>query len=102
MSIDARVDYVVCNEDGSGELRLIDSPPDGIRGQHKLKFNEAPEEVTALNGLDIWGGDGEIMLGRERKIANRVGYSSIEFVSREDFLRAVKEYHEQRRDAKHA
>lgn len=97
MSIDARVDFVVIHENGGGELRLIDRPPDGIKGQSVLRFDAMPEEVTALNGLDIWGGDGDIMLGREAKIAKRISYQKIEFVARPAFLAAVKAYHEQRR-----
>jgi hypothetical protein len=98
MSIDARVDVVHINEDGSGELRLVDRPPSrpgqnpGIAGQRSLSYLTAPEEVTALNGLDVWGGSDELMLG-DRKIADRVGYTRIVFVSWADFNAAVAEYH---------
>jgi hypothetical protein len=97
MSIDARVNYVVCNEDGSGELRLIDRPArpgetPGIKGQSVLRFKTAPEEVTALNGLDVWGGDDGLMLG-EVEIAKRVGYISITFCDAETFKSAVAKYH---------
>lgn len=99
MSIDARVKTVIINEDGSGELRLIDRPPSrpkespGIAGQKSLKFERGPEEVTALNGLDIWGGDSSIMLG-EKNIAFREEYTGIRFVEREQFIEAVKLYHQ--------
>ncbi len=98
MSIDAQVETVYHNEDGSGRLKLIDRPKrrpgdtPGIAGQNCLYFETAPHEVTALNGLNIWGGSGEIMLG-EREIAKRRGYESIEFVDAEAFKAAVTEYH---------
>lgn len=97
MAIDARVNYVVINEDGTGELRLVDRPPQsagstpGIAGQSALYFGSSPEEVTALNGRNIWGGSFEIMLG-DVKIATRVGYTIITFVDGETFKRAVAAY----------
>ena len=98
MSIDARVRYVHVHEDGSGELHLEDRPgnPPGIAGQRVLAYVEAPEEVTALNGLDIWGGSDGIMLG-EVEIAKRRSYTWIEFVGRDQFVEAVKKYHERRK-----
>jgi hypothetical protein len=102
MSIDAQVQTVIVNEDGSGELRLIDRPArrpgdyPGCRGQSVLQYKTAPEEVTALNGLCIWGGSETIMLG-DRKIADRIGYVRIAFVESEAFKAAVTEYHRMRR-----
>jgi hypothetical protein len=105
MSIDARVDAIILyvESDMSGELHLIDRPgnPPGIAGQRKLYFDKAPHEVTALNGLDIWGGGSGIMLG-DVEIAKRVGYATIVFYGRETFLNAVKFYHEKRREAQTA
>lgn len=98
MSIDARVKTVICNEDGSGELRLIDRPArregdsPGIAGQKALSFDDAPHEVTALNGLDIWGGDNTIMLGH-CEIARRKSYTKIVFVGDQHFKEAVAKYH---------
>ena len=96
MSIDANVAYVEIHEDGSGVLHLCDRIPDGSRGQSRLRFDAAPYEVTALNGLQIWGSAGQIMLG-EREIAKRIGYTKISFNGRETFLMAVAEYHQRRR-----
>jgi hypothetical protein len=101
MSIDARVRAVHFNEDGSGKLNLIDRPAHpggtpGCAGQSALHYDRAPHEVTALNGLDIWGGSEEIILG-DIRIAKRVGYTRIEFVDDETFKRAVTEYHKKRR-----
>jgi hypothetical protein len=92
MSIDAHVAYVELREDGSGVLHLCDRIPNGSRGQSRLHFDTAPLEVTALNGLSIWGGSGQVMLG-DREIAKREGYTRISFTEREDFLAAVAEYH---------
>jgi hypothetical protein len=98
MAIDANVAFVEMHEDGSGLLHLCDRIPEGSRGQSRLRFDAAPYEVTALNGLEIWGGAGYIMLG-ERIIATREGYTRITFVEREPFLTAVAEYHQKRRVA---
>lgn len=101
MSIDASVAYVECHEDGSGVLHLGDrvvgsGKSAAIIGQPRLLFTTAPYEVTALNGLPIWGGAAQIMLG-DRKIATREGYTRITFVEREPFLAAVAEYHQRRK-----
>ena len=98
MSIDANVSYVELKEDGTGTLHLCDRVPDGSRGQSRLHFETAPHEVTALNGLSIWGGDNRIMLG-DKAIATRIGYTRISFSEREVFLDAVAEYHRKRRAA---
>jgi hypothetical protein len=85
MSIDARVDRVEVSPDGSGKLYLRDRPAirpgsnPGIAGQDLLSFDKAPEDVSYLEGKDIWGGDNQIMLG-EQRIARRDGYTGIVFV----------------------
>jgi hypothetical protein len=96
MSIDANVAYVELKEDGSGVLHLCDRVPEGSRGQSRLSFASAPYEVTALNGLSIWGGASQIMLG-DHEIAKREGYTRISFSEREVFLAAVAAYHATRR-----
>lgn len=98
MSIDAKVETVIHNEDGSGELRLVDRPATkdgvpGIAGQRTLCYTTAPHEVTALNGLNIWGGSSSIMLG-EIEIAKREGYTRIVFHADDVFKDAVKKYHQ--------
>ena len=96
MSIDANVAFVECREDGSGTLHLCDRVPEGSRGQSRLHFESAPYEVTALNGLEVWGGGSQLMLG-DRPIATRHGYTRISFIEREPFLEAVAAYHQRRR-----
>lgn len=104
MAIDANVAYVEVEEDGSGALHLCDrQSPDfsrkpGIAGQSRLHFQSAPYEVTALNGLPIWGSSGQILLG-ERKIADRLTYTRIAFVSDDAFKAAVACYHQRQRSA---
>lgn len=96
MSIDANVAFVELKEDGAGTLHLCDRVPEGSRGQSRLHFDAAPYEVTALNGLSIWGGSDRIMLG-DTQIATRQGYTRISFTERDAFLDAVRLYHEARR-----
>lgn len=92
MSIDANVAYVEVNEDGSGIVHLCDRVPEGSRGQSHLSFEASPSEVTALNGLRVWGGAGMLMLGN-LKIADRNSYTRISFVDRDTFLKALAAYH---------
>ena len=102
MAIDAQVETVFVNEDGSGRLALIDRPAGdggsypGCRGQASLHFKTAPDEVTALNGLNVWGSDRGLMLG-DREIARRTSYAHIEFNA--GFTATVGAYHERRREA---
>lgn len=84
------------HEDGSGVLHLCDRVPEGSRGQSRLRFETAPYEVTALNGLSVWGGASQIMLG-DAKIADRIGYTKISFIERDGFLAAVAAYHQRKR-----
>jgi len=96
MSIDARVRAVYLRENGGGSLELEDRPArpgttPGIAGQDRLSFDSCPEEVTALNGREVWGGSESLMLGSV-EIAKRVGYTRIVFHDRETFIRAVREY----------
>jgi hypothetical protein len=102
VSIDARVRTVLIFEDGGGALLLEDRPArrpsdtPGIAGQARLTFADAPEEVTALNGLDLWGGDDRLMLG-EHLIARRLGYTRIAFVDAPAFKAATAAYHARQR-----
>ena len=103
MSIDAQVQSVFFHENGGGRLNIVDRPIKrkgdypGCAGQPRLYFDYAPEEVSALNGLEVWGGESELMLG-DVEIAKRAGYETIVFHSREVFIRAVKAYHQKRID----
>jgi hypothetical protein len=92
MAIDARVERVDVNADGSGTLFLVDRHPDIPSGQNQLRFKLAPRKVHSLQGKEIWGGSGELMLGH-RKIADRAGCEWLVFVTDQDFDRAVQAYH---------
>lgn len=96
MSIDANIAYVELREDGSGTLHLCDRIPDGSRGQSRLHFTSAPYEVTAVNGLPVWGGASSLMLG-DIEIAKRDSYTRITFTGRERLLEAVKAHHQRER-----
>lgn len=74
MSINAIVESVRQNEDGSGTLVLSGEE----RGQPALDFDSAPHDVTGLNGRQIWGGSESILVG-EQEIARRIGYTKIAF-----------------------
>ena len=83
MSIAATIENIIFRDDGSGDLMLIGDE----RGQPMLSFEKAPNDVTSLIGQFIWGGSSQILLG-ETVIANRTGYTHIEFVVDSfDFLR---------------
>ena len=86
MSIDATVHAVLFNENDSGG-RLALAGPD--RGQNLLHFDAAPQDVTALNGRYVWGGDSSLLYG-EVEIAKRVGYGKIVF-SVESVSKAIAE-----------
>ncbi len=74
MSINATVKTVYINEDGGGALSLEGDE----RGQPMLFFDEAPEDVTALNGRQVWG-SADSLMAHETKIADRIGYTKIRF-----------------------
>lgn len=74
MTINGIVERVYLTEDGAGFLELSGDE----RGQPKLYFDAAPHDVSALTGKRVWGGSSEIMHG-ERRIAQRLGYTRIEF-----------------------
>lgn len=96
MSIDARVTGVSFDRDGTGRLTLEDRPAKpgghpGIAGQKSLSFTSAPDIVTNLIGLNIWGGSDSILLG-EHEIAERWGYTRIKFVSPREIRDAIEIY----------
>lgn len=93
MSIDAFVEHVSINEDGTGYLSLIDRAGGGVAGQHRLSFEKAPYTVTSLNWCNVWGGGSQLMLG-DKCIARREGYTRVVFVSDAEFNDACRLYRE--------
>jgi hypothetical protein len=85
MLTDAKVKTVIINEDGSGELKLINQP---TGSPSVLHFDSAPEEVTSLNGKEICIGS-ESILFCELKFADRIEYTKIEFCDSETFKRVM-------------
>ena len=81
MSIDARVTNVVYNDDGTATLHLEarDSRV-GPAGQSSLTVLNPKPHMDAMVGVEIWGGDDRIIVGREKLFAWRVGYGSIRLV----------------------
>lgn len=61
-------------------LKLGPREPGGVAGQTVLTIvnpsSVDPEQLSLLLGVDIWGGNGFIMLG-DRRWATRVGYTKI-------------------------
>jgi len=101
MSIDAIVIGIRFYENGGGKILLADRPPKkkgeqfGCAGQDSLEYTDAPEEVSAINGCEIWGGSDTVMLG-EFQIAKRIGYTKIVFCDRDHFIQAVARYFERK------
>jgi hypothetical protein len=96
MNIDARVQDVLFNGDGSGRLELIDRPArrgqaPGERGQANLNFQASYPSVARLEGCDVRGNDRIIMIG-DMAIAIRTSHTEIRFVPRRIFETVVESY----------
>ncbi len=83
MAIDAVVRAVRRNRDGTATMTL--GPRDtghgsSCKGQAKMTILNPPAgPLRGLVGVEIWGGDGAIMVG-DRKWAVRVGYTKCRLV----------------------
>jgi hypothetical protein len=83
MSIVARISKVDYQPDGTAKLRLVPIPGcDDPVGQPSLTVLNPPPapQLQVAVGCDIWGGSGSIIMGRETKWADRVGYTAIRLV----------------------
>lgn len=77
--------YVSFFENGGGELVL--------EGGGRLTFADCPEEVSLLNGKQIWLSDSYVYMTNpinSKIVAKRSGYAKISFVKREEFLELFK------------
>jgi hypothetical protein len=83
MIIDARINKVYRNNDGSGRLEIDGQPP--------LHFDSSPPDVSSLQGTRVWGNAGVIMLG-DTSIAAFITYKQIKFVTDKQFSEAIKAY----------
>lgn len=76
MSIDAVIERVTRNANGTATLHL--GPRDGEGpGQSRLTVLNPPPSLEAAVGTEIWGGGESIIVGRETKWADRIGYTKI-------------------------
>jgi hypothetical protein len=91
VAIDAVVKSCLLHPDGSGELHLVPRG-ESAAGQTTLTFETAPKGVERLEGREIWGGAGFLMLGAV-EIAQRLGYVPIKFHSQETFEMAIRGPH---------
>lgn len=77
MSIDARIELVTYEQDGTATLWLAPRDSrDGPAGQQQLKVLNPKPHMDVLEGMCIWGGANDIMLGYKRW-ADRIGYTRI-------------------------
>jgi hypothetical protein len=78
VSIDATIERLVYNEDGTAEIHLIDRGPLGCAGQPKLVITNPPPSpgLDWCVGKDIWGGCGTIYM-KSQPWADREGYTKI-------------------------
>jgi hypothetical protein len=83
MIIDARINEVYRNNDGSGRMEIDGQPP--------LHFVSSPPDVSTLQGARVWGNAGVIMLG-DTSIAAFITYKQIKFVPDKQFSEAIKSY----------
>lgn len=100
--IDAKIQQIFIDEDGSGRLRLVDRParkpgePPGVAGQGWLRFDAAPECLPLLAGREILGDPETITLGGVI-IADRVSSAGITFRHAEEIRAALASLNKWRR-----
>lgn len=76
MAIDAIVDRVEYAEEGC-ILHLKDREHRS-RGQSQLTVIDPPKGLEALQGMAIWGGSDECLMGKDDKlIFDRIGYTRL-------------------------
>lgn len=81
MSIDAEITEVEYNPDGTATLHLVARDERaGPAGQRRLIVENPKPQMDVLVGTCIWGGDSNIMVGRETVFAKRIGYTRIRLV----------------------
>lgn len=82
MSIDARIDRVTYEADGTAKLHLVDRDKHSSRGVKALTVLNPAPGMEMLVGENIWGGDSQIMLG-DTLVADRVSAGSIRLLSKQ-------------------
>jgi len=79
MSIDARIERVTRESDGTAKLHLGQRDKYSTPGQKALTVLNPANGIEMLAGECIWGNSSTIMLG-STKIATRKSYCEIEMV----------------------
>lgn len=82
MSIDAVIEDVQQNPDGTATLLLRARDPNGTAGQSRMTVENPPENFESCIGTEIWGGDNCLMVGRQTRWADRIGYTRLRLVQR--------------------
>lgn len=84
MSIDAVIGSVVRKPDGTAVLHLLPRQDSTGQwegpGQNSLTVLNPPDDLEVVVGAEIWGGSESIIVGKESKWADRVGYTKIRLV----------------------
>ena len=81
MSIDARVERVAYEPDGTVTLHLVDRDSKSCRGQSQLTVVNPQPGMDAMEGVCIWGNASKLYV-RDTLFANRVSYTTIELVGK--------------------
>lgn len=82
MSIDAKIVGTSRHADGTVTIALEPRERGGCAGQQVMTILNPPPldcDLSRLIGVEIWGGDGYVLVGDE-KLADRVGYTSLRLV----------------------
>ncbi len=77
MSIDAKIELVTYEPDGTVQLHLGPRDPKvGPAGQSVLTVLNPKSGMEVLEGMCIWGGDSSIMVG-DKELGRRESYTTI-------------------------
>jgi hypothetical protein len=76
MSIDARIELVTYEADGTATLHLGPRDKRNGPGQPSLTVLNPSPGMEVMEGMEIWGGASSIVVG-ETVWAERIGYTSI-------------------------
>jgi hypothetical protein len=81
MSIDAVIGAVERNADGTATLVLMPREAcDRHHGPQRMTVVNPPPLLEAAVGTEVWGGGESLMVGRETKWADRIGYTRCRLV----------------------
>jgi hypothetical protein len=77
MSIDAVIDRVERNADGTADILLVAADPRRApAGQTRMTVLNPPPQFEAAVGTQIWGGANSVMVGQTHW-ADRIGYTRL-------------------------